>query len=520
MSEYGGSIFLGFSAVIPKGIVPDVAYFSLFCPPVDARKDGGTSVAPCGTRKIESALLRSGFSREDVIVAHPDHLGDVVGPATMVLGVTENDPLGIGPATSTFNSIFHGEPYMRIKLRQLLDHPSVRRYRPKVFLGGPGAWQLSDGEKRRELGIDCVVMGEGEEVVPELFRRTLKGMEVPGLVMGTIIEPDRIPRLGGPTVDGIVEISRGCGRGCDFCVPTLAKYRCRSEDDILADVEVNLRAGRQPLLHAEDVIRYGAKHIEVDEERVCGLFERVAEVPGVERVSISHFALASVASAPRAVARISDAAGTDEDHWLGGQTGIETASPELMRRYMAGKCRPFTPDRWPEVVRQGFGICSDSRWLPCGTIIIGLPGEKEEDTQMTLELILSLGGHRCLIVPLFFVATAELSGEGRSFDISTMSRSQAELFLTCWEHNLRWAPSIIEEWARGSLRNPLVRPPIKTVMHFGISEAKGLIRMCRDDYQYDLNRLIADLRSREVSMLPTTARALASMIPIPSLQLQ
>lgn len=32
MSEYGGGIFLGFSACVPKGLIPDRLYFSLFCP--------------------------------------------------------------------------------------------------------------------------------------------------------------------------------------------------------------------------------------------------------------------------------------------------------------------------------------------------------------------------------------------------------------------------------------------------------------------------------------------------------
>ena len=40
MSDYGGSIFLGFSACVPKGLIPDKVYFSLFCPPAQANKDG------------------------------------------------------------------------------------------------------------------------------------------------------------------------------------------------------------------------------------------------------------------------------------------------------------------------------------------------------------------------------------------------------------------------------------------------------------------------------------------------
>ena len=74
MSEYGGGIFMGFSACVPKGLIPDRLYFSLFCPPVKVNEDGSVEVAPCGTRKVEATLLDHGFRREDVIAAHPQHL--------------------------------------------------------------------------------------------------------------------------------------------------------------------------------------------------------------------------------------------------------------------------------------------------------------------------------------------------------------------------------------------------------------------------------------------------------------
>ena len=57
MSEYGGGIFMGFSACIPKGLIPDRLYFSLFCPPVKVNEDGSVEAAPCGTRKVEATLL-------------------------------------------------------------------------------------------------------------------------------------------------------------------------------------------------------------------------------------------------------------------------------------------------------------------------------------------------------------------------------------------------------------------------------------------------------------------------------
>lgn len=54
---------------------------------------GSINIAPCGTRKIEAALIDYGYSEDDIIIAYPEHLEKVIGPKTKVVGVTENDPL-------------------------------------------------------------------------------------------------------------------------------------------------------------------------------------------------------------------------------------------------------------------------------------------------------------------------------------------------------------------------------------------------------------------------------------------
>ena len=236
MSEYRGGIFLGFSACVPKGLIPDWLYFSIFSPSVPVNEDGSVKYAPCGTRKIEAALLENGFKREDVIVAHPEHLDKVVGYKTKVVGITETDPLGIGPASSTFKQLFDGEAYMNIKFRELLSHSAIRTYRPRIIVGGPGAWQLEDKEVRGSLGIDCVVVGEGEKEVVPLFERAVNGEALPDIVHGNVAETEEIPLIKEATIDGIVEVARGCGRGCDFCVPTLQRYRCLPIKDILKEV--------------------------------------------------------------------------------------------------------------------------------------------------------------------------------------------------------------------------------------------------------------------------------------------
>jgi len=447
MSEYGGGIFLGFSACVPRGLIPDRLYFSLLCPSVEVNEDGSVKYAPCGTRKIEAALLDNGFEREDVVVAHPEHLEKVIGPETKVIGVTENDPLGIGPATSTFTQLFGGEAYMAVKFREVLSHPSIRKYRPKSIVGGPGAWQLKDEHIRRRLGIDCVVIGEGEKVAPGLFEKAVNDEPLPGVVYGETVEVDEIPVIKNPTVDGIVEIARGYGRGCAFCIPTLRRYRCLPIEHILKEVEVNVKAGRRPLLHAEDVLRYKAKGFELNREEVINLFKSVMKHPGVDSVAVSHFSLSSIASAPDLLEEISTIMGIGEDGgWAGVQTGIETGSPNLIRKYMIGKCKPFSPEAWPQVVIEAFGIMSENSWVPCATVILGLPGETERDVELTIDLVEELKPFKSLIVPLLLVSEGGLKNRAESFALNQMTLAHSELFLKCWEHNLDWGENLLSEY--------------------------------------------------------------------------
>ncbi|GAI83621.1 unnamed protein product, partial [marine sediment metagenome] len=119
---------------------------------------------------------------------------------------SSNDPLGIGPATSTFTKLFGGEGRMAVKLRELLNSPSIKIYKPRIFLGGPGAWQLRvNPDKRKELGIDCVVVGDGEITAPDLFKKALNNDDIPETINGVTLDGDRFFEIKGPTITGLIE---------------------------------------------------------------------------------------------------------------------------------------------------------------------------------------------------------------------------------------------------------------------------------------------------------------------------
>ncbi len=444
MSEYNNNEFLGFAACAPN-FLPDFLYKSLFCPSVPCH-NGIPAFANCGTRKIEAVLLENGFDKNEVVVAHPEHLAKVISKDTKVVGITTNDPLGLGPASSTFSSLTSREAYTAFYFRKLVTNKLIRKYNLKIIVGGPGVWQLEDERIRAKLDIDCIVVGEGEIIAHQLFRKAINGEELPKIVHGDIVPVDKIPTIKNATVNGLVEISRGCGRGCRFCNPTMAQIRYQSLEKILEEVKVNVWTQRKRgvILHAEDVLRYKANGFIPNEEEVLKLFTEVRKI--TPDIGISHFALASVVAKPDLIKHLSEFLGVGSSTlpWYSGQAGIETGSPELAHAHLAGKAKPFDVRDWPNIVREAFQILKDNKWVPCGTLIMGAPGETNEDVTKTKALVEDLIEYKSLIVPLFFVPIGNLSNE-KFFTAKDMTSEHWKLFAACWRHNLRWFEPLITE---------------------------------------------------------------------------
>jgi radical SAM superfamily enzyme YgiQ (UPF0313 family) len=241
----------------------------------------------------------------------------------------------------------------------------------------------------------------------------------------------------------------------------------------LKDVEVNLNAGiDSPLLHAEDVLRYGTFRIEPNEEKVIELFQRVANLKGVKSIGTSHIALATVYHRPKLVERVSEILmSLPKQKWIGTQTGIETGSVRLVAKYMAGKALPSPPEKWPEIVRQSIGILNDNHWVPACTLIVGLPGEKKEDVIKTLELLDDIKDSLSLIVPLNFVAMkgCALSAE-ESFTREKMTSEHWMLLGKCVEHDLRTVRKLLKDYTKEE--NLLMRWLFRYLINFMAKHAE------------------------------------------------
>lgn len=459
MSEYRRNEFLGFGTCAPSNFIPDFIYRQLFFPPIKTKNCSPFS-APYGLRKIEAQLLNEGFN---VLTVTPNHLASCINEAK-VLGIHVMDPFGLGPASSTLVAILKKEPFLAVHFRKLLETKEVREAKKrglKIIVGGPGVWQFGYRPKFVEkYGIDCIIEGEAETIVGKIFKAALNGEALPSYYEVSVDETptmDKIPKIVNAAVNGLVEIGRGCCRGCKFCSVTLRPLRWFPLEKILQEVDVNLERGggnKGIILHEDDVMLYGSKTTLPDDEKLLKLHEAV--VPKAEGIAWSHCSLAAVAAKPKLFSQLAEII-LQKQRWWGVEIGLETGSAELAAKIMPAKAHPFKAEEWPEVVKTGMGLMHDNKLVPACTLIVGTPEETEKDLIKTIEMVDNVKDCRSLIVPLFFVPMGRLKDEDWFMETG-MTKLHEELLIKCVEHDFRWVNGLLDLSFAGSWKAVAIKP--------------------------------------------------------------
>jgi len=458
MSDFSNNPFVAFASGFAKGPVPLWFVRRTLYPPVERNNgDGRAKYAPYGLRKVEALLLKNGFDESDVAVVHPLDLDEFVGRDTRVVGISSMDPTGMGYVSKTYSSLVGGGESMNaIEFRKLVEHRSIGRHKPKIIVGGFGSWQLERSKATDSYKVDCVVIGEGEAIVVNVFRKAVNGEPLPRVVRTeNNTDYDEIPFIRHAAIHGCIEVSRGCGRNCQFCTPTMQKKRDVPLENIVKEVEITTSEGCDSVtLVTEDLFLYGSKNPRFipNRDAVVNLVKSVAAVSGVKRIQPSHSSLAPVVADPGMVKEVAEVLIEHNWYWHGkkpiiaSEVGLETGSVRLMRKYMAGKMLPLKPEIWPEVVKQSFGIMNDNDWYPLATLIIGLPEEREEDALETLSLVDDLKSYNAFYVPLFFVPLENcMLMNNPGTELNNLTKARWEIFTRCWEYNARiWGSTFLE----------------------------------------------------------------------------
>ncbi len=448
---------------------------------VERNEDGSARYMPAGVRVLEKSLLRE-YASDEVVACFPDDLDRFIGPNTRVVAVSTHNPLGVTFAAGVYTSIFGSSKtplnsvYSRAMFVKIKASPYRKNFR--VIVGGSGGWQITQTNTFEELGVDCVVEGRSESAdTLALFQKAIAGELLPREIAvahptsrDAILFPDK------RTTFGVVEMTTGCGRRCQFCVPDLNPQIDMPKARIMDAVRANVRHGNNQIsLATEDMFIWGQVHTDTpfffpNREALVDLYTEIVNTPGVEQHVLSHCTIAPFVVDPELIRQLSEVllpksplhlprlSTHPQKKALCPLIGLETGSVRMARQIMPSKGIPFSIDDWPSVVLEGLRVANQNNWFPMMTLMVGNPGETDQDVRETLDLVYEMErrGLFAFLVPSIFTPLHDTRMEHQKGVTHTrqLRPLQWQLIMKCWKHNLRpgqyswWGPMA---WRVGSL---------------------------------------------------------------------
>ncbi|MBW1992290.1 MAG: tRNA (N6-isopentenyl adenosine(37)-C2)-methylthiotransferase MiaB [Deltaproteobacteria bacterium] len=264
------------------------------------------------------------------------------------------------------------------KVRSLLGRlKGLKKRRPELILGVGGCVAQQEGERLLKAvpHLDLVFGTHGIYRLPELVRRAGKERTVDIELSPSFPEPPPRQWQQGQ-VQALVTIMQGCNNFCTFCVVPYVRGReySREPEDIEEEVRSFLAAGgREVTLLGQNVNSYGrglAKPVTFAE-----LVRRLARLPGLERLRFATSHPKDLSQ--ELIAAFGELPALCEHLHLPVQSGSN--------RILAAMNRRYTRERYLKLVARLRQVRPD---LSLSTdLIVGFPGETEQDFEDTLELM-------------------------------------------------------------------------------------------------------------------------------------
>ena len=256
---------------------------------------------------------------------------------------------------------------------------AVKNVRPgmQIAVGGCLAQKDRSGIVDRAPWVDVVFGTHNLDALPVLLERARHNAQAEVEIAESLqVFPSTLPTRRESVYAGWVSISVGCNNTCTFCiVPHLrGKERDRRPGEILAEVEALVAEGAvEVTLLGQNVNSYGVEF--GDRGAFAKLLRAVGAVPGIERVRFTS---------PH------PAAFTDDVIEAMAQT--PTVMPQLHMPLQSGSDRVLRAMRRSYRSAKFLGILERVRAaMPDAAIstdiIVGFPGETEEDFLETLRVV-------------------------------------------------------------------------------------------------------------------------------------
>ena len=131
---------------------------------------------------------------------------------------------------------------------------------------------------------------------------------------------------------------------------------------------------------------------------------------------------------------------------------------------MPSKAVPFSIEDWPSVILEGLRVANENNWFPVMTLMVGNPGETDEDSRATLDLLYEIErrGLFAILVPSIFTPLHDTRMEKQHGVTETrqLTALQWQIIMKCWKMDLGptfntwWAPLV---WKFGSIISWLLK---------------------------------------------------------------
>ncbi len=276
------------------------------------------------------------------------------------------------------------EEKLYTRLGELRQLATTHGHDPVVAVAGCVAQQEGDALLRRVPGVADVIVGtQAIRRLPMLVQdASTRRLPVLDLALyEDVAFPLGVTRRADP-VKAYVTIIEGCNEFCSFCVVpyTRGHERMRAKADILAEVREAAASGRREVQLLGQIVN----HYTAPDDSRCdfaALLEAVHEVPGIERIRFAS-------PHPRHVSdRLLDAMRRLPNVCRHLHLPVQSGST----RILAAMRRRHTRESYLALVDRIRALLPD---VALSTdIIVGFPGESEQDFTDTLTLAAAVGFH-------------------------------------------------------------------------------------------------------------------------------
>ena len=266
------------------------------------------------------------------------------------------------------------------KLRSLLGECNeLRESSPSLMVGVGGCVAQQEGEAiiNSNRGVDFVFGTHNLSLVPSLIeRRTELGK--PQVAVDYRDEWEELPLgfVSKPRVSAFISISRGCNKNCSYCIVprTRGKEVSRNLDEIEREIKLVCRSGVKEIMLLGQTVNSWGRDLS-PRASFTDLLKRVSQIPEVKRIRFTSPHPQEVRA--DFIQLVTEDPKICRHVHMPLQSGSDAVLMAMNRNYRSSK--------YIEIIEELKARVSDIAITT--DIIVGFPGETDEDFKATLDIM-------------------------------------------------------------------------------------------------------------------------------------